>query len=299
MADGPAATAPLRGHCLCGVVRYVSSGPPRGMWYCHCRCCAKTSGAGFGTWVAVPDVVWESGERQRARFVAAAGFVRSFCHTCGSQLPSERRNGGEAMFPAGGLDSVDDLQPGYHAFTSQRAAWLPACHALAGNSDARNEPAQSCRAESASPCEADLPVSGSCFCGTVAFTALSLYAMRVCHCSRCRRRSGSSCFVGLTCRTSGLTTARGEPAVRSWRLPGSVRYVVRFCAVCGCPVPSIVRDIAFVPAGSLDSDPGVRARCHVYFDSRASWTRIADHLPRFGQMPPPDFDWHAGRPRPV
>jgi hypothetical protein len=32
----------------------------------------------------------------------------------------------------------------------------------------------------------------------------------------------------------------------------------------------------------IDGDIGIAPQAHFYFDDRASWTRVADELPRFG-----------------
>lgn len=287
---------PLRGRCLCGDVRYAASASTGRMWYCHCRACAKTSGVGFGTWMEVADVQWESDDRQRRRCVSSAELTRSFCGTCGGVLPAQRRDGSAALLPAGGLDDAQDLQPGWHDYASQRADWLPAIAALPYRPESRSQPiAASASADVQLPSRRpDSPVTGSCLCGAIAFTIDSpLSAMRVCHCSRCRRRSGSSYFVGLACASSGLRFLRGESLSRSWQLPASARYLVRFCAECGSSVPSVIGTRAFIAAGSLDADPGVRTRCHIYFASRASWTVPQDDLPRFEELPPQDFDWSA------
>src|SRR5690606_29433763 len=99
-----------------------------------------------------------------------------------------------------------------------------------------------------------------------------------CHCSRCRRRSGSSYLVALACAASGLTFLSGAASIRRWQLPEAARYLVTFCGECGASVPSVIGDVAFITAGSLDADPGVRTRCHIYFGSRAGWIDAEDDL---------------------
>ena len=286
---------PLRGRCLCGDVRYAASAPTGRMWHCHCRACAKTSGVGFGTWIEATEVSWESRGRPRVHVASSADLRRSFCGSCGSVLPAERRDGSAALLPAGGLDTVYDLRPGWHEYVAQRAPWLPAmadlpCHPA--SHDEQPDTRAPCKAASPPWHAPASPVPGSCLCGAVTYAANPpMHLMRACHCSRCRRRSGSSCFVGLACASSSLQILRGEALVRSWQLPASARYIARFCAECGSSVPSVIGTNAFIPAGSLDSDPGVRIRCHIYFASRASWTCPDDDLPHFDELPPRNFDW--------
>ncbi|HVN41969.1 MAG TPA: GFA family protein [Steroidobacteraceae bacterium] len=287
----------LRGRCLCGAVEYQSVGPARGMWYCHCSTCAKSSGVGFGTWIEVSGVTWTVGEIHRARVTHLANPGRSFCGICGSQLPVELDGGSGALLPAGGLETVQGLKPAWHAFPAERMPWLPAFTDIDCQPRSRSATAStpaSCRAPSTPFTEAGPLVKGSCLCGSIAFEASPpLYAMRVCHCSRCRRRSGSSYFVGLACSAEGLSIRRGESLASTWHLPGSARYVLRFCSQCGSSVPVTIGNMAFIAAGVLDADPGIRTRCHIYFASRANWVGPEDSLPHFDELPPLDFNWRA------
>ncbi len=284
----------MRGHCLCGEVRYAASGPAGDMWYCHCASCARASGVGFGTWIEATGVHWEAGTHRRVRIAGAGPLVRSFCANCASQLPAERRDGSAALLPAGGLDDVGGLRPAWHAHVAGRGSWMPAmaslpCHP--GSRHAASTPAVS-KLEPAAPLAVSSPVTGHCLCGAVRYEiGTRLYAMRACHCSRCRRRSGSSYLVALACAASGLTFLSGAASIRRWQLPEAARYLVTFCGECGASVPSVIGDVAFITAGSLDADPGVRTRCHIYFGSRAGWIDAEDDLPHFDERPPHDFRW--------
>lgn len=298
MATPP--TGILRGRCLCGAVRYGATGPARDMWYCHCRACAKETGSGFGTWIEVPGVDWESGAgERRKRADEAGGWLRSHCAICASRLPGERADGTAALLPAGGLEAVHGLRPTHHEFTADRLPWLPALASLPAFPAAR-DPADRSRAASRleptpAPRAPELPVRGSCLCGAIAFELASPpFAMRVCHCSRCRRRSGSSYFVALACAPSGLRFLSGEASIRRWQHPEAARYAVSSCAECGGPAPSAIGQSVFVNAGTLDTDPGVRTRAHLFHDSRAPWIGVADGLPRFAAYPPQGFDWTSG-----
>jgi hypothetical protein len=41
-----------------------------------------------------------------------------------------------------------------------------------------------------------------------------------------------------------------------------------------------------VAAGTLDGDPGVRPREHIFVGSKAPWHEITDALPQYAQWPP-------------
>ena len=45
------------------------------------------------------------------------------------------------------------------------------------------------------------------------------------------------------------------------------------------------RQIAVIPFGSLDDDPGVKAVDHIYVDYKAKWYEITDDLPTFAEAP--------------
>jgi hypothetical protein len=276
----------LRGHCLCGDVHYESTGPAGDMWYCHCRDCRKAGGVGFGTWIGVPGVRWSAGESRVVRTAPSpTGLTRAFCSQCGSVLPAQRARHGDALLPAGGLDGVGKLQPGRHDCTEARLPWLPAPEGLPRMS----------ASEGSSPRPADTWASGSCLCGGVAWEVeRPLVAMRACHCSRCRRRSGSSWFVGAMTREGALRLLRGAQAIRTWHMPGTRFYSVSFCEACGGPAPAVLPKGSFVSVGCLDDDPGARLLCHVFHGSRAPWVDVKDGLPRFEAFVPPDFDWISG-----
>ena len=80
---------------------------------------------------------------------------------------------------------------------------------------------------------------------------------------------------------------RGESLVRDFHLPGARYFGVAFCTACGSDVPrkSVERNVAVIPAGGLDSDPGVRPSAHIYVGSKAPWFTITDQLPQFQEMP--------------
>ena len=77
----------ITGGCLCGRVRYESSGAPLFGVVCHCRDCQRASGAGhvpvMGVWKSTLSV---NGETSSHAVVGGSGklAVRHFCPNCGS-----------------------------------------------------------------------------------------------------------------------------------------------------------------------------------------------------------------------
>ena len=127
-------------------------------------------------------------------------------------------------------------------------------------------------------------IRGSCLCGGVRFEVTPPFRIALhCHCSRCRKHSG----------TFGLTQGRipreqfrllaGEELIRAHRPPDGGK-VKAFCGECGSSLfggdwPE--GDEVSIRLGSFDDDPGVRPQAHVFVESRAPWDVLPDDgLPR-------------------
>ena len=59
------------------------------------------------------------------------------------------------------------------------------------------------------------------------------------------------------------------------------------CGRCGSLLFSVVRDGAFahVTLGTLEGDPGIRPRAHIFVASKAPWFTITDDLPQYMGFP--------------
>jgi len=131
--------------------------------------------------------------------------------------------------------------------------------------------------------DADPVIRGSCLCGGVRFTVKPPFVRAGhCHCSRCRKHSGSAaCTQALVARAQ-FTLLQGEELIRVYGAgEGAVKA---FCSVCGAslfggkwPHGRLIS----IRMGSFDDDPGIRPQFHTFVDSRAPWDCISDDLPRF------------------
>lgn len=128
-------------------------------------------------------------------------------------------------------------------------------------------------------------ISGSCLCGGITYEFRELAdQFPLCHCSRCRKFSGSAFLAALT--VHGLVFLSGKDLICSYEAPIQVMppaYRKDFCRACGSPVPwpTGEADVYAVPAGSLDDDPVVRPEGHVWVNCAAPWFKIDDALPQF------------------
>ena len=136
--------------------------------------------------------------------------------------------------------------------------------------------------------------TGSCLCGSVKFeTSGKLTPIQFCHCSRCRKASGSAFGAALAVKTDTFRWAAGEDLVRQFALP--VRetpppYRTAFCSRCGSSVPIHDPNLTWViiPTGGLDNDPEVRPFRHIFVGIKAPWFDIHDTLPQFEAHVPPE-----------
>jgi hypothetical protein len=130
-------------------------------------------------------------------------------------------------------------------------------------------------------------LSGSCLCGGVRYT-VSGEAQRFyhCHCSRCRKASGTGHASNLFVQGS-LTWNSGEELIRTYKLPEAERFTNSFCEVCGSRVPRFIEKLGmvFIPAGSLEDEPDMRPQARIFLDSRAKWSCDESALPGFEQYP--------------
>ena len=127
---------------------------------------------------------------------------------------------------------------------------------------------------------------GQCSCGSVgfSFSADSLLAYQ-CHCSICRKATGSAFSTTLMAPESSFVWTRGEERVSSYSKEGG--YKVSFCSRCGSPVPNKFRNFPLysVPAGSTDGQPDIRVVVKLHLDSRAQWDKDNFEGERFPKMP--------------
>lgn len=115
---------------------------------------------------------------------------------------------------------------------------------------------------------------GSCLCGAVAFeVALPLSGFVYCHCSRCRKATGSGRAANLRVPPAQLRWIAGSELVARWDLPTARSFATAFCTRCGCPLPHATRSgrEMIVPAGALDDPPPSAPSEHCEWESRAPW----------------------------
>jgi len=128
---------------------------------------------------------------------------------------------------------------------------------------------------------------GQCLCGAVQYRVDDAFGYAFnCHCSQCRRATGSAFkpFAGI--ERASLRLERGEGDLLVYGDPGAAHDL--HCRHCGSLLYSVVREGAFVHVtmGTLVDTPSIRPAGHIFVGSKAPWHEIADALPQYEEFPP-------------
>lgn len=129
-------------------------------------------------------------------------------------------------------------------------------------------------------------IRGGCLCGGVRFEiARAVGPFELCHCSRCRKASGSAFVPWLWALREDFRLLQGEELIRRYEAPLRDKpppYRTSFCGRCGSPVPDPKSEAPWLEmhAGILDDDPGIRPERHILVEAKSSWFTITDALPQ-------------------
>lgn len=129
-------------------------------------------------------------------------------------------------------------------------------------------------------------LTGQCACGAVRYQVEDRFRYAgYCHCSQCRRATGSAFSVFGGIEQGRLRVVRGSDVLAAFEKNSDDS--VSFCRRCGSNLFSIVRDgiYAHVQLGTLDDAPSVRPSFHIFVNSKAAWDSIDDTLPQFAMHP--------------
>jgi hypothetical protein len=144
-------------------------------------------------------------------------------------------------------------------------------------------------------------LSGQCLCGAVVFEiALERLALYRCHCSLCRRQSGTASNCAAVVPASAFRFVGGAGDIQSWRKPSGYRSDV--CRHCGAPVPNPLqsRPAWWVPAGALDAAAAAQVVADFHLGSKAGWDDVPPAAAAYAGFPDVDefFDlMHGARVR--
>ena len=129
-------------------------------------------------------------------------------------------------------------------------------------------------------CALPISLAGKCFCGAVHYAVPDAFRYSMyCHCSNCRRTTGSAFkpFAGI--EREQFTITQGHDKLLVY---GGDKANDTHCRECGSLLYSVVRDGAWVHVamGTLVDGPSIRPSRHIFVGSKAPWFTITDDLPQ-------------------
>jgi hypothetical protein len=128
-------------------------------------------------------------------------------------------------------------------------------------------------------------LKGQCLCGAVRYEVEDQFRYSLnCHCSNCRRTTGSAFkpFAGI--ERERQTISDGAERLLIF---GEDTGHNAHCGSCGSLLYSLVRDATFVHVtlGTLVDCPSIRPTAHIFVGSKAPWYTITDDLPQYQELP--------------
>jgi hypothetical protein len=128
-------------------------------------------------------------------------------------------------------------------------------------------------------------LSGSCLCGARAYEIDGdIDGVVICHCSLCRKASGSTGNAILKVPMDRFRWTKGEDHAVTFALRAT--YSITRCKTCGTPLPAEVDEQnVYVTAGTLDTPLGRGVRMRMFCLSRADWDRDEPDARAFDERP--------------
>ncbi|MGI1677615.1 MAG: GFA family protein [Cellvibrionaceae bacterium] len=129
-------------------------------------------------------------------------------------------------------------------------------------------------------------ITGHCLCRKISFRIPDDLEYAVyCHCSECRRFSGSIFSVTGGVRSNKVDILNGSELIS--RYIKTDQSTMCFCSDCGSSlfVEKPMRSMIHIRFGALDSMPSLKPQAHVFVGSKIPWYKITDELPQFEEAP--------------
>ncbi|HYE46869.1 MAG TPA: GFA family protein [Caulobacter sp.] len=108
-----------KGSCLCGAVRFSTTGDLHHSDACHCSMCRKASGHFWASADVPKETVTIEGEALRW-YHSSEKVRRGFCGTCGSQLFWDPIHGKRIALAMGALDKPTGSKLAKHIFVADK-----------------------------------------------------------------------------------------------------------------------------------------------------------------------------------
>ena len=126
-------------------------------------------------------------------------------------------------------------------------------------------------------------LTGGCLCGAIRYAYDgAIGPANYCHCSDCRKRTGSAFNIGVRIDALHFRIVTGQPKGFAKTADSGHELTRYFCAECGSPLytasPRHPAHI-FITAGCIDDPSAVQPKHQGWVTSRVSWATIDPALP--------------------
>ncbi len=131
-------------------------------------------------------------------------------------------------------------------------------------------------------------ISGSCLCGEATYEITgNMGIFQYCHCSRCRKFTGSTYASNLFVSPDQFKWVKGESIVGTYSPKETKYFATAFCKNCGSSLPwrSKGGKVVVIPAGTLDGNPGIKPHQNIFCASKAEWYKTSSELPEYDELP--------------
>lgn len=134
-------------------------------------------------------------------------------------------------------------------------------------------------------------MTGGCLCGSIRYEMRGSLGRSVfCHCSRCRKASGSVVAFNAPVAAKDFIVVSGEELLKSFKAASGVNRM--FCANCGSQIVSRrdhAPEVLRLRLGTLDVPPAHGPEAHIFMSSKIPWFDTRDDVPKFADAPPLEF----------
>lgn len=135
----------------------------------------------------------------------------------------------------------------------------------------------------------DNTLQGGCACGAIRYRCEGEPVLAAhCHCRDCQRSSGAAMATVFAVPKAAFHLLQGKTATYDYTGDSGQPVTRHFCPNCGAPLftdVTVMPDLKFVRAASLDEPARIVPSMHVYCDSAQRWGESQDGLPRFAKLP--------------
>ncbi len=131
-------------------------------------------------------------------------------------------------------------------------------------------------------------VHGSCLCGQVQYQVTGPFEQfHICHCSQCRRSTGSAHASNIFTSKDKIKWISGEDLLKRFDPDQPNTISTCFCSHCGSLVPYVSSKGGrlIIPAGGLSEDPHIRPQDNIFWKDRAPWYDTVAPATHFDAFP--------------